>query len=308
MPESFPLHAKRYEIRLNKVALTGVNHNGAGTAEEFGEDGDDDDAWKIGAQDVIAEEVGAEEGDDGMSSNSGDTSRGKAAAPGGGMSVEALLKTLDVHRHTDIVGESDKEVQLAKRVQKVLGIEGEAGPPKEEGSGTFDSTRMPRKRSLSPQSQARADNKRSRNLAGGDTAGATQADHAIVIDDSGDEDGDETQCGVGSRKGMKDAGTRAAGGEEQTGDSSGHGCRPTLTEEDFKQWRKAENGRKETMDVMQLNCQHRLGMTWEEFLTSIRANPETKMTMFEKVKPSPKQEEELRKAALHDLTARVSEP
>jgi superfamily II DNA/RNA helicase len=117
----------------------------AGAAGGAGEgDGDDDESWQLAAQELISEEAEEEDAEGHKGGKGGEEEgRGEGKRKAADLSVENLLKTLVVHQHKDIVGASDREMQVAARVQKiygnskedasgeaVVGVEGERGGTK----------------------------------------------------------------------------------------------------------------------------------------------------------------------------------
>jgi len=103
----------------------------AGAAGGAGEgDGDDDESWQLAAQELISAEAEEEDADGRKGGKTGgEEGRGAGKRKAADLSVENLLKTLVVHQHKDIVGASDKEMQVAARVQKIY------GRSKEDASG-----------------------------------------------------------------------------------------------------------------------------------------------------------------------------
>jgi len=253
----------RYQIKLmeiqNQKAAAGAGAGGlaagAGGAAgvgSSGEAGDDDEAWQIAAQEVIAED--AEDEGDGAAA-AGARVRGAGSA---GLSVEEILNGLTVHQHSEIVGEDETEVAMAQRARGVLGVRTRDSAASSshfvdgaQGGGCGGAKKRGRPRKVNAQGDAPPEPKKPRSSAS----------------DKDDGDGNQRQdvpCGDGEGGNTSHA---AEGGEEASAAMS------------------IEDKKRAAQKIIEHNCKERLGLSWGEFLERFKASSEEeKKALWDRVK------------------------
>ncbi len=248
----------RYQIKLmeieNKKAAAGAGAGGlaagaggAASAGSGGEAGGDDEAWQIAAQEVIAEEDG-DEGDAGAVAGA----RGRGGGGGGGgsagLSVEELLNGLTVHQHSEVVGEDEAEVAMAKRARDVFGSStraaswsGAEGGAQGSGCGGAQSSGGAKKRGRPRKANAEADaaskTKTPRFSASGKDLWA-----GCIRKDDGDGSQDVARGGGGG-------GVRSPGAEG-------------VDRKEASMAMSIEDKKRAAQQIIEHNCKERLGLSW----------------------------------------------